>query len=200
MVQAVMSRHTVSPWLVLGLGPNLRDKLDVAYRRLTSTFNQEKFMLTPQAWVQAQQVLIAIEDAYKRIMTGEKYTEPTLRAPEGLSPKLGQLFVLANLLKIGQLEEALQVQTKEHTHIGQVLKRDFHVTERQLNRYLLIQRQMQLPPDSPYLFGQRLLGLGLVTEDMVRVALIEQRRTRMPIGEILVNRRWLSREVLEALL
>jgi hypothetical protein len=69
----------------------------------------------------------------------------------------------------------------------------------ELDAFLLNQSQIKLPPDSPYLIGQRLIGLGLVTEDMVRIALVEQRTSGKPLGTILVDRSWLANDILTVL-
>jgi chorismate-pyruvate lyase len=197
--------HSICPYCILGLkaGAPPAD-VEAAYNRLTEALAEDNFMDTPQEWVQAQQAYMAIENAYKRIKEGdEDEPHPECRESEedevSIPPKLGQLLVAAGVITIGQLEDAIAQQATVDLPLGEILKRSNLVTQMELDAFLLNQRQIKLPADSPYLIGQRLIGLGLVTEDMVRIALVEQRTTNKPLGRILVERGWLAGDILKVL-
>ena len=213
MIETQPKERSISPYCILGLSPGCSLKeVTMSYERLIRALQEEKLMGTPQSWVQAQQALMTIENAYKRIVeNGEvdplspnrssqvapEMEEPT--AAEGVPPKLGQLLVSAGKISLQELDEALSKQSVLDLPLGEILKGSSLVTQIELDAYLLNQRLIKLPPDSPYLIGQRLIGLGLVTEDMVRIALVDQRATNKPLGKILVERGWLSSDILDAL-
>ncbi len=196
--------RTACPYTVLGLRAGApRAQVEAAYRQLTAVLDQERFMDAPQSWVQAQQAMINVENAFQRISEGDTGTrfddcqEPA--GDEAVHPKLGQMLVAAGVITLEQLEEAIAKQKTVDLRIGEILKDMSLVTQMELDSFLLNQSLIKLPPDSPHHFGQRLIGLGLVTEDMVRVALVEQRTRDKSLGEILVERHWLAADILDAL-
>jgi hypothetical protein len=199
--------QAVCPYCVLGLKAGASgNQVEEAFNRLIKTFDEEKFMDTPQSWVQAQQACMCIENAYKRIAEGdteevlEECQESEAEADGLVHPKLGQMLVAAGLISLEQLEEAISKQKSVDLKIGEILKGMNLVTQMELDSFLLNQSLIKLPLGSPYHFGKRLIGLGLVTEDMVRIALVEQRTSQLSLGRILVNRHWLAEDVLQALM
>lgn len=197
--------HPICPYCILGIKSGASHlEVEAAYQRLIKEFAEEKFMDSPQEWVQAQQAYMAIESAYQQIIQAESDQEhPTCRESEGdiagIPPKLGQMLVAAGIITLGQLEEAIRKQDTIDLPLGEILKSSSLITQMELDTFLLNQKQIRLPPDSPYLIGQRLIGLGLVTEDMVRIALVEQRTAKKPLGQILVERGWLADDILKVL-
>jgi len=197
--------RAICPYCILGLKAGApAAQVEAAYQRLIDGFAEDNFMDSPQEWVQAQQAYMAIENAYKRIQEGdEDEPHPECRESEAdqvnIPPKLGQLLVAAGVISLKQLEDAVAKQATVDLPLGEILKRSNLITQMELDAFLLNQSQIKLPPDSPYLIGQRLIGLGLVTEDMVRIALVEQRTSGKPLGIILVDRSWLARDILTVL-
>jgi hypothetical protein len=115
-------------------------------------------------------------------------------------PKLGQLLVAAGLLTLEELDAVLEIQCNtgnEHVPLGELLLAAGYIDRQQLDYYLKQQRLFKLPPDNPQRWGQRLVELNLVTEDQLKVALIEQRTTGCSLREALINRGWLSPKVLD---
>ncbi len=197
--------RVICPYCILGLKAGAPSPdVEVAYRRLIDGLAEDNFMDSPQEWVQAQQAYMAIENAYKRIVEGEEdEPHPECRESEegqvNIPPKLGQILVAAGIISLEQLESAIAKQATVDLPLGEVLKRSNLITQMELDAFLLNQSQIKLPPDSPYLIGQRLIGLGLVTEDMVRIALVEQRTSGKLLGAILVERSWLALDILAVL-
>ncbi|MBX9770913.1 MAG: hypothetical protein K2X29_06060 [Candidatus Obscuribacterales bacterium] len=201
---ALQNARSTCPYLLLGLTPSAgKDDIAQVYERLKSSLDEDDCLATPQSWVQARQAVLSIEDAYKRILDGDESDEPVKKVPEDLEswlpPKLGQLLVASGKITLEQLQDALREQAVLQIPLGEILKSASLVTQMELDSFLLSQRLINLPADTPHQIGQRLIGLGLVTEDMVRIALVEQRTSEKPLGQILVERGWLADEIFQAL-
>jgi len=199
-----------SLYLVLGLDDGAsEDAVRAAYARIRSSLED------PSRWeegslgrIQAHQCLLSIEHAYATL------TDPVLRsgyeadwkeylkgAQKGeVQPKLGQLCVAAGIITIEQLEQAVESQTSMNVPLGQVLQQNKLISQTELDGLLLGQQLIRLPMDAPHSVGQRLMAIDLVTEDMVRVALIEQRTFDRPLEDLLVLHGWLDQEILKILL
>lgn len=205
MAQVRQSQRAICPYCLLGVkAESPRAAVEAAYQRLITRLNEENFMDSPQEWVQAQQAYMAIENAYKQITEGDIGDMPAeCRENEGqaeaIPPKLGQMLVAAGIISLNELDEAIAAQRTLDLPLGEILKASSLITQMELDTFLLNQSQIRLPPDSPYRIGQRLIGLGLVTEDMVRIALVEQRTSGKLFGRILVERGWLANDILKAL-
>lgn len=202
MLEKQLTPRAISPYSVLGVEPGApRDQVDATYAHLVHVLDEENFMDTPQSWVQAQQAYMAIENAYKRIRDGEQEERQEDEDADALSPKLGQMLVAEGLITLEQLNDAMR-QKKQYPDvpIGVILKESASVSQLELDKFLLNQRLIKLPADSPYQLGQRLIGLGIITEDMLRIALVDQRNSGKQLGEILVDRNWLAEDILNALL
>lgn len=199
------AESAICPYCILGVRAGAaRQEVDAAYNRLITCFEEENFLDSPQEWVQAQQCYMAIENAYKRIIDGDCDPMPEVcqegeRGQAEIPPKLGQLLVAAGLITMEELDEAISRQKTVNLPLGELLKQSSLITQMELDQFLLNQKMIRLPADSPYLIGQRLIGLGVVSEDMVRIALVEQRTSGKKLGEILVERGWLAADILKAL-
>ncbi len=201
---ALQKARSTCPYLLLGLTPSAgEDEVAQAYKNLKTSLDEDDCLSSPQSWVQARQAVLTIEDAYKRILAGDESDEPVKKVPDDLEsllpPKLGQLLVASGKITLEQLQDALREQVVLQIPLGEILKSASLVTQMELDSFLLSQRLITLPADTPHQIGQRLIGLGLVTEDMVRIALVEQRTSQKPLGRILVERGWLADEILQAL-
>lgn len=115
-------------------------------------------------------------------------------------PKLGQMLVASGMLTIDQLDAALEIQRNTQSHhifIGEILVHSGYITNKQLTHYLKQQELLRLPPDHQERWGQRLVQLGLVTEDQLNIALIDQHNKTCTLREALINRGWLTADVLD---
>jgi len=157
------------------------DKVKAARERLSSTYEHLK---KPD-----------IRRAYNLDRQREAQKET-----EYCRPKLGQLLVASGLISLEELDAALEIQRNTgttHVPLGQLLLAIGYLTEQQLDYYLRVQRLSKLPADHPERWGQRLVELGLVTDDQLMVALIEQQNTGSTLREALIKRGWLTAEVLD---
>lgn len=193
--------HTSCPYLVLGLrkgAPFLQ--VEQAYQSLVAALDEDLFLHSPQAWVQAGHALLEVEDAYQRILNNDLDDGALGVDEEPFWPKLGQILVWSGKLDILDLYEAIHEQEKARRPLGEILTERGLLNQDELAAFLCSQNALQLPPDSPYELGLRLIALCLVPEDLVCIALIEYSQSRTPIEKTLIKRGWLSAEVLEAVL
>lgn len=101
--------------------------------------------------------------------------------------KLGELLVKEGLITSAQLEEAVAVQKKQQIYmpLGEICVDLKFITRDQLKKTLgTHQNRIAL--------GELLTNLGLVTPEQVREALKEQKVTRKKIGQILVEKGYLT--------
>jgi hypothetical protein len=115
-------------------------------------------------------------------------------------PKLGQLLIALGLLTITELDSLLEIQhnTKtSHVQIGHLMLAAGYLTEQQLDFCLRLQNTLKLPTDHPQRWGQRLIELGLVDDDQLKVALLEQQMTGCTLRQAFINRGWLSDAILD---
>jgi hypothetical protein len=115
-------------------------------------------------------------------------------------PKLGQLMVATGLISFEELDAVLEIQANtkhEHIPVGEIMVACGYVTRQQLEYYLRLQEQLKLPSDKPERWGQRLVELGMVTEDQLKVALVEQKTTGSTLRQALISRGWLTADVLD---
>jgi hypothetical protein len=130
----------------------------------------------------------------------DQESAPAEQSNDYCRPKLGQLLVSAGLLTLDELDAILEIQhnTKnELIHVGCLLVAAGYITEQQKDYYLRLQAVLKLPSDHPHRWGQRLLELGMVDDDQLKVALIEQKTTCCSLREALINRGWLTAEMLD---
>jgi len=184
-----------------------QEKIEAAYSRLRNRLNLEQYETGSLGRVQAEQCLLSIENAYRTLANSTaraKYVEEWKRSfkePAGgvVQPKLGQLCVAAGIITLDELEKAIESQTKIDLPLGQILQEKQLISQAELDGLLLGQQLITLPADLPHKIGQRLMALGLVTEDMVRIALIEQRTFDRKLEDLLAAHGWLDPEVLKLL-
>jgi len=198
-----------SLYTILGLEDNAPETaVEEAYRSLRQRLDSRKFEQGSLADRQARQCLLSIENAF-RTLTNQtaraKYLEEWQRSREQefsgeLQPKLGQLCVAAGMITLEDLEQAIETQAKLDLPIGQILQEQQLITQAELDGLLLGQQLISLPGDLPHKTGQRLIALGLVTEDMVRIALIEQRTFNRKLEDLLTAHGWLDPAILKILL
>ena len=197
-----------SLYTVLGLDEDAsEDRIEATYKRLRDRLNPSHFASGSLGRVQAEQCLLSIENAYRTLSNPTaraKYIEDWKRdfkeSEEGeVQPKLGQLCVAAGIITLEELEKAVESQTSLDLPLGQILQEKQLISQAELDGLLLGQQLITLPADLPHKMGQRLMALGLVTEDMVRIALIEQRTFDRKLEDLLVAHGWLDAEVLKLL-
>jgi hypothetical protein len=133
--------------------------------------------------------------------TGEKeLTELSAANDLGCNPKLGQLLVGSGRLSFEDLKSFLDIHA--HAEIaglkfGELLVASGYINDVDLDYFLRLQRLVEFPPDHPERWGQRLVELGLISEDQLKIALFEHTQTNCTLRQALINRGWLTAAVLD---
>jgi hypothetical protein len=188
----------ISPYCILGLKAGVSpQEVETKFRKLLKNLEAAAFLRSPQAWCQAGVASLEIENAYERIKTNDSDEEE--EPVEPFWPKLGQMVVTAGKISLEELWNLLKEQKPAGKQIGQLMVEREISTAEELEAFLSSQKPIRFADDTPYYEARRLLGLGIVPEDMVGAALIEQCKSRKPVGDILVGHGWLSKEILKAL-
>jgi hypothetical protein len=199
--------ETISPHLILGIEEDLDPPAIInKFQELIDTFQNSLFEESPQDWVQSQQICLALEDAYYQIANKELSDNETVSTTvtETIEineiPRLGQLLTAFGKISLQELADALwhQESLDEKLPLGQILIDRCLISEIELETFLEKQRLIKMP--RVHLLGQRLLGLGLITQDMLAIALLEEAHTQIPFEDVLVRRGWLSGQILKALI
>ena len=104
---------------------------------------------------------------------------------------LGYLLIKERLITQAQLDEALEIQQGLTTYkpIGQILVDRGVMTRRQLN--VVLDRYGKRSP-----LGQVLVQSKALTDDQLAIALDQQKRSGLPLGEMLVKLNYISEETL----
>jgi hypothetical protein len=114
------------------------------------------------------------------------------------TPKLGQVLVASDILSLGEVIAVLKLQEEAPgQRFGELLVQTGFITVEELDYFLQLQRIIELPLDHPERWGQRLVELGLISQDQLKVALIEHRREGNTLRSAIINRGWLTSEVLD---
>ena len=107
------------------------------------------------------------------------------------SSLIGQRLIEAGYLTEDQLKEALIAQHDTGLLLGEICLLKGWLTYPQLKDCLPALRTR---------LGERLLSLGYITMEQLWLAILEQRHSGHKLGEILVDRGWITGEILEKVL
>lgn len=114
------------------------------------------------------------------------------------TPKLGQVLVASDRLTLRELITVLELQEKApELRFGELLVSNGYISSAELNHFLQLQRIIELPLDHPERWGQRLVELGLLSNDQLKVALIDHRRQGITLRAAIIDRGWLNSNVLD---
>ncbi|MGA1839797.1 MAG: ATPase, T2SS/T4P/T4SS family [bacterium] len=105
--------------------------------------------------------------------------------------KIGDILILEKLVTKSQLQEALRHQEKlsGYKPVGQILVDRGIITQKQLN--FLLDRFQKRPR-----LGEILVHSGIITKETLEIALDYQKKTRLRLGEALVELDFISEEVM----
>lgn len=153
-------------------GPEVADELQPARQRLSESFEHWK------------KVGALDPSSYAAIVTH--------------TPKLGQVLVASDRLSLNELVAVLELQKKApDLRFGELLVSHGYISSNELNHFLQLQRIIELPLDHPERWGQRLVELGLLSNDQLKVALIDHRRKGSTLRAAIIDRGWLTPTILD---
>lgn len=203
-----MPAPKVNYFLNLGLNETAEESaIDAAYRHLYASLNVAKFIGNQKAIQQAADIFARIGKAYGALKDpefreshraelagqGEPFT------PDQLKPFLGHVCVAAGIITYEDLMEAISRQTNIDLPLGQILQERGLLSQTELEGMLMGQKLYSAPARPLEPMVKRLLSLEMITIDMIKIALIDQRASMAGLSELLSRRGWIEKSVIDAL-
>lgn len=197
-----------NPYQILGIQADAEtQEIERAFVKIRQALANQDFAEDIIGKKQARQCLDAFEKAYATLIEPDKRKEidSQLKAESAFGeggnrkPRLGQLCVASGIISVEQLEEAVEEQLDTGLPLGEILEDKHFLSRAQLEGLLLGQDLIDLDNVAKDPLAEKLLALGLVTEDMLLIASMETRAQGASLGNALVRRKWVSPLVLEIL-
>ncbi|MBY0357446.1 MAG: J domain-containing protein [Candidatus Obscuribacterales bacterium] len=193
---------------LLGVEQNTSSEaLKKRFEYFSTVLSQPSSKLNKQDKKLAAQILSRINDSYAVLadIKLRKEHENSLSAqddpysPERLKPLFGHMCVAAGLITYESLIESVKEQATVNLAIGQILQNKGLITQTELDGVLMGQK-LQDAPERPLGLGARLLlAHQLVDMDMIKIVLLDQRRSIDSLENLLVKRGWLSQALSDLL-
>lgn len=195
-------------FLILGIDEGADDSaLDAALERLSDSLKASNFMHNPSALEQASVLFARVREAHTALKdskfreahrlevrnSGEPFT------PDQLKPLIGHVCVAAGIISYLDLMDAIYKQTDIDLPLGQIMQQRGLMSQTELEGMLMGQKLYGAPPRPLEPEVKRLLCAGLITLDMIKIALIDQRTSRANLDELICKRGWIEKCILEAL-
>ncbi len=194
-------------FLILGLNEDADlAAIDAAFTRLCQQLTPSEEM-SSKAREQAAFALTRIREAHTKLQDGrfrESHKAELKDAgepfsPDQLKPFLGHVCVAAGIISYQDLMDAVSKQTDIDLPLGQILQERRLLSQTELDGMLMGQKLYGAPARPLETTAKRLLALGLITVDMVKIALIDQRTSMAALDELICKRGWVENSVLLAL-
>jgi len=189
------------PFLVLGLAQDTpTNKLDQAFKKLSSGLAASNFKADSRSAEQAAKALKACKAAHDAITRGGTI-KGTESAGEGLSARLrlGQLCLATHMISLEQLQEAVEAQANSDKQLGEILQDLHFISQQELDGLLIGQDLIVGDEEVRDPQALRLLDMGLITEELAVIGLLDARLTGESFIEVLNRRDWLSKEITDAI-
>ncbi len=195
----------INPYLLLGIPEGLsQEQIGRVYNSLKDNLKDENFT-SSLGKIQANRCFTLIDVAYQILanpdLKNQYHNQKASNNSDNkdIHPRLGQLCVVSSMISLDQLKQAVDVQIKTKKPIGEVLVDMQFISQGQLEGLLMGQDLIDVPASNPSPLAQRLLQLGLVSEDMILIASVKQKSQNVDIGEVLVEEGWLDGKLLHVL-
>lgn len=138
-----------------------------------------------------------VRTAYEAL-TAEGY-EVQVTSPAVGRMRLGQICLASGMITLDQLQAAMKEQRASGKQLGEILLDRQYISQEELDG-LLIGQDLIAPDEISNPLALQLIALNLVAEELMIVALLEQRFASDTLGDQLVRRGWIEREVIDALI
>ena len=199
-----------NPFLVLGVDESaMQLEIDDAFRYLSKNLNPTNFSSGSDAELQAQKCMSRIVPAYQVLRepaSREKARTEALAEkakpfnPDDFKPFLGHICVAAGIITLDDLNEAISRQADIDLPLGQILQERALLSQTELEGLLMGQRLFGAPSRPLDPLTARLLELTIITRDMVKIVLIDQRTNFVSsVPDLLIKRHWLSEKIVQVL-
>jgi len=189
------------PFLVLGLAQDTStNKLDEAFRKLSTSLSSSNFEANSRSVEQANKALSACKEAYDAITSGCT-SKTTTSDKEGLSARLrlGQLCLATHMISLEQLQEAVEAQANSDKQLGEILQDLHFISQHELDGLLIGQDLIVGDEEVKDPQALRLLAMGLITEELAVIGLLDARLTGESLVNVLNRRDWLSKDITDAI-
>jgi len=199
-------------YAILGLAVNASlEQIQSAFEGLRERLSASRFEAGSKADRQAasclercRQAFAVLSDpdrkaAYDR-QAEQNVTADTTTAATTTRPRLGQLCVASGMITMSQLEEAVEAQIATGLPLGEILEEKRFISGVELEGLLLGQDLIDIQANCTDPLGQRLVALGIASEDMILIAQMEARTQDAGLGDVLTRRGWIEKEIISALL
>ena len=184
----------------LRLDPNVDSStIDQTTLRLTERLSQA--FKSTKAAEQALIALKGVRTAHEEITAAKNNNQQLQGGSKQFNSKLrlGQLCLASGMITLEQLKEAVQEQQKGDRQLGEILLDKQFISHEELDGLLIGQELIAPDEEVTDDLALQLMALGLVSEDLMIIALLEQRFATGGIGDALVRRGWIELDVLTAL-
>jgi hypothetical protein len=189
------------PYLILGLDSSSSvEKAQAAYYQLAPALTPSSFESGSRAAEQATMALKTCKNALDAITSGS--TEKINRnIGEGLSARLrlGQLCLASHMITLEQLQEAVAAQAKSDKQLGEILQDMQFISQEELDGLLIGQDLIVGDEEVKDPQALRLLAMGLISEELAVLGLLEARLSGESFTTVLDRRGWLCGEVSRAI-
>jgi hypothetical protein len=189
------------PYLVLGLAKDSSaSKRQEAFKELSGALEPSRFEAGSRSSEQAGKALEACKSAFDAITSGSTEAINT-SVGEGLSARLrlGQLCLATDMISLEQLQEAVAEQAKSDKQLGEILQDMQFISQEELDGLLIGQELIVGDEEVKDPQAQRLLAMGVISEELAVLGLLETRLTGESFIEVLNRRDWLSNDVAQAI-
>jgi hypothetical protein len=189
------------PFLILGLPAGASpEKVQVTFKELVQALTPACLEEGTRAAEQASAALKACKNAFDAITSGSTEKINT-NLGEGLSARLrlGQLCLASHMISLEQLQEAVAAQAKSGKQLGEILQEMQFISHQELEGLLIGQDLIVGDEEVKDPQAQRLLAMGLISEELATLALLETRLAGESFIAVLNRRDWLSKEVSQAI-
>jgi hypothetical protein len=198
-------------FLILGLDESAStEQIDEAFNYLNQKLHPTLFASGSPAEKQAilcwQRIVPsyqALKDPTKRERAREIAMAERSRPfePNDFKPFLGHICVAAGIITLDDLKEAIEKQGDIDLPLGQILQEKQLLSQTELDGLLMGQRLFGAPNRPLDLVTMRLLELGVITKDMVKIVLIDQRTAYgTTVPQLLVKRAWIDERILRVII
>ena len=173
--------------------------IDAAALRLSERLSQP--FQTAQATEQARLALKAIRTAHEELTSDKAFDQHSIDGSNKFNSRLrlGQLCLASGMITIEQLKEAVQEQQNSDRQLGEILQDKQFISQEELDGLLIGQQLIAPDEEVTDALALQLMALELVAEDLMIIALLEQRFFTGSIGDTLVRRGWIEKDILAAL-
>ena len=176
-----------------------KSNIDQTTLRLTERLSQP--FKSAKASDQALVALKAVRTAHEHLTSDSAIAQHSSGGRKQFNSRLrlGQLCLASGMISLEQLEEAVQEQQNCNRQLGEILLDKQSISQEELDGLLIGQELIAPDEEVTDSLALQLLALGLVAEDLMIIALLEQRFDSGSIGDTLVRRGWIEEEILAAL-